>query len=149
MNSIKSYIILNKKINIYIKRFKMITILILITMIILCQIKYKSYYFTTAQVIKNDNYYQLLVLIPEDELSIIKENNNLIIEDIIYDYKIINIDNDYVLTNNNKLYLKVVLSIGLRKKDMIVNNLLQVKILKSNKKIFYYIKDYFVKGVKI
>ena len=118
-------------------------------MIILCQIKYKSYYFTTAQVIKNDNYYQLLVLIPEDELSIIKENNNLIIEDIIYDYKIINIDNDYVLTNNNKLYLRVVLSIGLRKKDMIVNNLLQVKILKSNKKIFYYIKDYFVKGVKI
>ena len=146
MNDIRSYMIINKNASFIINFLIIISIIFLFSFILICQFKYKKYFYTLGQVIENENKYQLVLYLTPYKINIIKNNNRLIIDDFEYEYSIVFIENDYIISSDYNNYLKVVLDIKLRKKDMISNNILQVKILESNKKIFYYLKDYFVKG---
>ena len=146
MNEIDSYIIENRKIGFVIKVFIIISIIIFVSLIILSGLRYKKYYQTIGIVIRDENKYKLTLYLDPYKLKIIKNNNVLIIDDLEYKYTINYINNEYVISNNYTNYLNVVLDIELKKEDKIENNILQVKVLESNKKIFYYLKDYLKKG---
>lgn len=147
MNNIKSYIILNKKTNLITKSFLLISLIIVITILIIFQIKYIKYYQTIGQVIEENNVYQLNLYLDPYKLKILKNNNKLIIDNEEYFYSIKYIDNKYLISDNLDNYINVILNVNLKKKDRIVNNILKVKIQESNKKIIYYLKDYLKKGV--
>ena len=79
-------------------------------------------------------------LCPYGIIKYIINNNTLSINNKIYNYNIINVDNNLYVTQENINYLLVYLSYNEIPK---INNLvLEVKILKENKKIIYYILDY-------
>ena len=145
MNNIKSYIIINKKTNLITKLFISISIMILITLSILTQFKYKTYYQTFGQVIKENNNHKLTLYIDPYKLKVIKNNNLIIIDDKKYNYTIDLIDDEYIVSDNLTNYLKVILNVNLKQEDKINNNILEVRILESDEKIIYYLKEYFKK----
>lgn len=147
MNNIKSYIILNKNSNLITKLFIFISLLIVIAILTIFQIKYSKYYQTVGQVIEENNTYQLSLYLDPYKLKILKNNNKIIIDKEEYFYDIKYIDNKYLISDNLDNYINVILDVNLKKKDRIVNNILDVKILESNKKIICYLKDYLKKGV--
>jgi len=141
MNNIKSYIVMNKKTSSITNLFIIISIVIIMSLVIISNCKYKKYFHTIWQVVKEENNYQLSLYLYPYQLKIIKNNNKLTIDNKEYNYNISYIKNEYIYINNNS-YLKVVLNINLDNKDKIINNNLEIKILESNKKIFCYIKEY-------
>ena len=112
---------------------------IIISLIISLTCNYKTYYKVLGKVVYNNNY---LLEIPceYNNIEYIINNNTLSINNKIYNYNIINVDNNLYVTQENINYLLVYLSYNEIPK---INNLvLEVKILKENKKIIYYILDY-------
>ena len=148
MNDVGGYIILNKNTSYVIKLFMLISFVILIFLIIISQLKYKKYYQTIGQVIEYENDFYLSLYLTPYQLDIIKDNNILFIDDYEYDYDIKFIDDEYLISNDYTNYVKVVLDIKIKEKDKILNNLLEIKVLESDKKLFYYVKDYFEKGLE-
>lgn len=142
MNSIQSYIILNRKTNNITKFIIYLIILMFIFFLFLMHLKYTKYYTTVGQVINENDYYQLLVYVPIDKLKIIKENQSLFINNIKYNYKISYIYDYYTISNQVDNYIKVILDIKLEAKDKIVNNLINIKIVESKEELFYYLKKY-------
>ena len=145
MNSIEGYIIINKNCNQFIKFFIAISTLIIAIFLLLLNLKFKKYYYNYGQVIITDNKYYLLVNTNTYELDIIKNNNILYIDNTAYNYSIYLI-NDYTTVYDNASYKTILLDIDLSSKDKIENNTIKIKVLKSNKKLFYYIIDYIKKG---
>lgn len=143
MNNVNSYIILNKSTNKIIKSFIILSIFIVLLLVLILNIKYKKYYYLYGQV---DNNYRLILYCDIDNLEIIKKNNKIQIDNNIYNYKILSIDTKYTVLNNTNNYIQIVIDINLNSEDKITNNILQLKILVSNKKLFYYLIDYIKKG---
>lgn len=146
MNNIKSYILLNKRTCFIINLFIIISIIIFITFIVLGQFKYKKYFQIIGQVVEKEKRYQLSLYLNPYQLNIIKNNNELFIDNLKYSYSIDYIADGYIISDSCYNCLNVVLDINLKNKDRIVNNLLEVKLLESNEKLFYYLKNYFKKG---
>ena len=142
MNTIKGYIILNKNTNYYIKLFIYLSIIFLLFIVILLNTKYKMYYKTKGIVTSDKN---LMLIVKIDKLKYVKNNNKLVIDNKEYVYSIKSINNDYEIDNNLNNYLYLYLDVSLDSKDKITNNVLNVKLLESNKKIFYYLKNYIMK----
>ena len=142
MNNIKSYIIINKKTNLITELFISISILVFIALLILTQYKYKKYYQTIGQVTKENNKYKITLYIDPYKLNIIKNNNTMLIDKDNYSYTIDYIDNEYLISDDLNNYLRVIINVNLKNKDRINNNILNIKILESDKKIISYLKDY-------
>ena len=143
MNNVNSYIILNKSNNKIIKLFIILSIFIVLLLVLILNIKYKKYYYLYGQV---DNNYRLILYCDIDNLEIIKKNNKIQIDNNTYNYKILSIDTKYTVLNNTNNYIQIVIDINLNSEDKITNNILKLKILVSNKKLFYYLIDYIKKG---
>jgi len=147
MNNIKSYIILNKKTNYTIYLFITISLIVFISLTVLTQFKYKKYYDVIGQVLKIENEFKLVLYIAPQKLEVLKKNNKLIINNKEYTYKVNQIDNEYIVSDDLNNYLKIILDIKLTKEEKIENNILKVRIQESNKKIINYLKEYLRKGV--
>ena len=143
MNNVNSYIILNKSTNKLIKLFIITSLFVLLLLSLTLNIKYKKYYYLYGQV---DNNYRLILYCDIDNLEIIKKNNKIQINKNTYNYKILSIDTKYTVLNNTNNYIQIVIDINLNSEDKITNNILKLKILVSNKKLFYYLIDYIKKG---
>ena len=148
MGDINNYLIMNRKTSPIIKVYIIISLVFIFTALLISQLNYKKYYKSIGQVLKEENIYYLSLYLYPHKLNIIKKNNKLIIDDYEYNYSIEKIENEYFIANDYNSYLKVDLNINLKEEDKIVNNVLEVKILESNQKIFYYIKNYLKKGRK-
>ena len=143
MNNVNSYIILNKSTNKLIKLFIINSLFIVLLLVLTLNIKYKKYYYLYGQV---DNNYRLILYCDIKYLEVIKKNNKVVINNNTYNYKILSIDTKYTILNNTNNYIQVVIDINLNSEDKITNNILKLKVLVSNKKLFYYLIDYIKKG---
>lgn len=143
MNNVNSYIILNKSTNKLIKLFIITSLFIILLLVLTLNIKYKKYYYLYGQV---DNNYKLILYCDIKYLEVIKKNNKVVINNNTYNYKILSIDTNYTILNNTNNYIQVVIDINLNSEDKITNNILKLKVLVSNKKLFYYLIDYIKKG---
>ncbi len=143
MNNVNSYIILNKSTNKLIKLFIITSLFIILLLSLTLNIKYKKYYYLYGQV---DNNYRLILYCDIKYLEVIKKNNKVVINNNTYNYKILSIDTNYTILNNTNNYIQVVIDINLNSEDKITNNILKLKVLVSNKKLFYYLIDYIKKG---
>ena len=130
-------IILNN--NKYPKIYSISTILIIliITFIYVTTLyNYQTYYITKGKIIDN----KLELIVPLDDIKYITNQSNLMINNKLYNYKIISVSNElYIdeLYNNYKyLYLEV------KNLNSINNYVYELKIKKENKKIIEYLKDY-------
>lgn len=143
MNNVNSYIILNKSTNKIIKLFIITSLFIVLLLVLTLNIKYKKYYYLYGQV---DNNYRLILYCDIKYLEVIKKNNKVVINNNTYNYKILSIDTNYTILNNTNNYIQLVIDINLNSEDKITNNILKLKVLVSNKKLFYYLIDYIKKG---
>lgn len=143
MNNVNSYIILNKNTNKLIKLFIITSLFIILLLILTLNIKYKKYYYLYGQV---DNNYRLILYCDIKYLEVLKKNNKVVINNDTYNYKILSIDTNYTILNNTNNYIQLVIDINLNSEDKITNNILKLKVLVSNKKLFYYLIDYIKKG---
>lgn len=143
MNNVNSYIILNKSTNKLIKLFIITSLFIILLLSLTLNIKYKKYYYLYGQV---DNNYRLILYCDIKYLEVIKKNNKVVINNDTYNYKILSIDTNYTILNNTNNYIQLVIDINLNSEDKITNNILKLKVLVSNKKLFYYLIDYIKKG---
>ena len=143
MNNVNSYIILNKSTNKLIKLFIITSLFIILLLVLTLNIKYKKYYYLYGQV---DNNYKLILYCDIKYLEVLKKNNKIVINNNTYNYKILSIDTNYTILNNTNNYIQVVIDINLNSEDKITNNILKLKVLVSNKKLFYYLIDYIKKG---
>ena len=143
MNNVNSYIILNKNTNKIIKLFIITSLFIILLLSLTLNIKYKKYYYLYGQV---DNNYRLILYCDIKYLEVIKKNNKVVINNDTYNYKILSIDTNYTILNNTNNYIQLVIDINLNSEDKITNNILKLKVLVSNKKLFYYLIDYIKKG---
>lgn len=130
-------IILNN--NKYHKIYSISTILIICILIFIyvtTLYNYQTYYITKGKIIDN----QLELIVPLDDIKYITNRSNLMINNKIYNYKIINISNELYIDeayNNYKyLYLEV------KNLNNINNYVYELKIKKENKKIIEHLKDY-------
>ena len=143
MNNVNSYIILNKSTNKLIKLFIITSLFIVLLLVLTLNIKYKKYYYLYGQV---DNNYRLILYCDIKYLEALKKNNKVVINNNTYNYKILSIDTNYTILNNTNNYIQLVIDINLNSEDKITNNILKLKVLVSNKKLFYYLIDYIKKG---
>lgn len=143
MNNVNSYIILNKNTNKLIKLFIITSLFIILLLVLTLNIKYKKYYYLYGQV---DNNYRLILYCDIKYLEVLKKNNKVVINNNTYNYKILSIDTNYTILNNTNNYIQLVIDINLNSEDKITNNILKLKVLVSNKKLFYYLIDYIKKG---
>lgn len=143
MNNVNSYIILNKSTNKLIKLFIITSLFIILLLVLTLNIKYKKYYYLYGQV---DNNYRLILYCDIKYLEVLKKNNKVVINNNTYNYKILSIDTNYTVLNNTNNYIQLVIDINLNSEDKITNNILKLKVLVSNKKLFYYLIDYIKKG---
>ena len=143
MNNVNSYIILNKNTNKLIKLFIITSLFIVLLLVLTLNIKYKKYYYLYGQV---DNNYRLILYCDIKYLEVLKKNNKVVINNNTYNYKILSIDTNYTILNNTNNYIQLVIDINLNSEDKITNNILKLKVLVSNKKLFYYLIDYIKKG---
>lgn len=148
MNNINSYIILNRQTRFIVKLFVSISLIMFASLILVLNMKYEKYYQTLGQVINNDNNYKLIINLSPYKLNIIKNNDSVIIDKFKYNYKINSISKDYIISGDLNNYIQITLDVNLNEKDKINNNILEVKFLESNKKLFYYLKEYLKEGVK-
>lgn len=143
MNNVNSYIILNKSTNKLIKLFIITSLFIVLLLVLTLNIKYKKYYYLYGTV---DNNYRLILYCDIKYLEVLKKNNKVVINNDTYNYKILSIDTNYTILNNTNNYIQLVIDINLNSEDKITNNILKLKVLVSNKKLFYYLIDYIKKG---
>lgn len=147
MNSIEGYIIQNRKPNSINKLFILTSLLIFFSVGVILNMKFAKYISLNGLIIKEQEIFQLKLYLTPYQLKIIKNNDKIIIENKKTKYNINHISENYILSTTNKNYLEVVLDVELDKKEKIVNNIVDTKILESEKTIFYHIKNYLMKGL--
>ena len=118
------------------QKYPLIYNLGIIIIIIILIFLYKTYYINKG--IAKDNHLELLVKL--DDIQYIYNNQEITIDNIIYDYTIVHITEDiYVdeLYNNYKyVYLKI------DQLNNLDNYVYEIKLIKENKKIIEHLKDY-------
>lgn len=137
-----SYIIMNRKTSIIIKIF-LINTLILSSFVIwgLYTLTYQSFVQIHSKILYFDSFYYMEVLVPVKEVIQITKQNQILIDDKIYNYNIHYIDSNSIYLNNEnyqKIYLKV---LNLDKSYLINGYEMDIKILTEKKKIIDYIKE--------
>lgn len=134
-----TYLINNKKHN---KLFALSIIIIVsfVFLIILTHtIKYKTYYKNKIIVYKNDSYY-LKTYINANDINIITKNKKIIIDNKLYNYQIISIENLEV-TPNYQNYQEITLEVKNLVENYKINNLsIDYKILNEDILLIKYIK---------
>lgn len=109
--------------------------ILLIFIYIIFTYKFETYYYFKGKIVNNN----LEVLINLDELDYLSNNNTLIINNLNYTYKIVNISNLYI-DNNYHNYLYAYLEIN--NLTNINNYIYEFKIKKDNKVLAKYLIDY-------
>lgn len=139
--NIDNEIILNRKIRPLVYVYIMILIINILSLIIIFMLfNYKIYYYINGTIINEEDNYYLKCYIPIDDIKYITSSEYLIIDNESYKYSIYNINEEYFSDNNNT-YQEIILNINLDDKYKYNNLILNLKLLKENKRVIEYIKD--------
>lgn len=138
---IDNQIILNKKITPLVYIYIMITIIITLSLIIIFMLfNYKIYYTIKGTVIKEEDNYYIKTYIPIKDIKYITSNNFLIIDKKKYTYKTKELKEEYY-TDNNNTYQELILDIELQSEYQYNNLVLDLKLIKENKRVIDYLKN--------
>ncbi len=136
---IDSEIILKRRITPIVYVYVMIVIIIVLSLIMLLILyHYKTYYTISGVVIEEDNAFYIQSYVPIDDIKYLLDSNELEIDDIYYEYRIKEIDNNYFVSDN-KVCQIINIDINIPA-DYKYNNLtLSLKVLKEDKRVIDYI----------
>ena len=138
-NCIDSRIIINRNIKSIIYVYIMIIIVIVLSLIIfLLLFHYKTYYKVNGIVSSSDNKYYLEVYVPRGYIGYFNNSNILYIDNVSYKYSIISTNEDYY-TNGIDTYVIVDIRLDLSDNYKYVNLVLELKLLKDDKRVFDYL----------
>lgn len=138
---INNNIILNKKVGPLVYIYIMILIICALSLIIVCMLfHYKVYYFFKGNVFEEDGIYYLKCYIPILEAKYVASGDSIIIDKKEYKYDIKSISNEY-FNNNNETYQEIVLNINFDDKYKYNNLVINLKLIKEDKKIIEYLKE--------
>lgn len=113
-----------------------IIIILIIFIFVACFYNYKTYYVANSKIVNN----KLELLVKIDDLKYVINNNFLITNDKVYKYEITNISNEIFIDESYENYKYIYLNVyNLCNID---NYVYEVKIIKDNKKLIKYLKDY-------
>ena len=113
-----------------------INIIVIVFIYIIFTYQYQTYYLIQGKMI--DNKLELLVSI--NDIKYIKNNQLLMIDNKIYQYKLDSISSELYISNDYKNYQYIYLDVN--NLTNIDNYVYEVKIPKENKIIAKYLKDY-------
>ena len=134
---IDSEIILGRKIEPLIYVYIMIIIVITLSLIIfLTLFRYKTYY-KVKGIVEGDDYY-IRIYVPLDDTEYIVLNDIVRINKKEYKYKIILIDSEFLINNNNT-YQSILIKVDLPSKYKFNNLSLNLQFLKEDKRVIDYI----------
>lgn len=137
-NYIGNQLLLNRSIKPIIYLYIMIIITITLSLIIFFMLcNYKTYYNIKAIVVLEEDNYYLDCYVPIDKISYFS-NNELLLNRKKYRYSIINIDSNYYVSDLTS-YQIIRIKLDLDKNYLYNNMVLNLKILKENKKIIEYL----------
>ena len=125
----------NKYAKVY--KFSLVMLVVIIICIyIIIAYRYQTYYLLKGRIINN----QLELTVSIDDIKNIYANNQLIIDNQIYNYQVMRISEYLHIDNNFQNYCSLYLNVnGLVNID---NFVYDIKIPKENKALVEYIKDY-------
>lgn len=134
---IDSEIILGRKIEPLIYVYIMIIIVLTLSLIIVLTLfRYKTYY-KVKGIVEEDDYY-IRLYVPLDDTKYIVSNNIVRINRKEYKYKIILIDSEFLIDNNNT-YQSILIKVNLPSKYKFNNLSLNLQFLKEDKRVIDYI----------
>lgn len=121
---------------IHLNKIWLIAIIFIVTILIVLSniITYNVYYQNVGNIIENN---KLSMLVLNEDLNKVLKNEKLIIEKENFAYKIDEIENSTLY--DNVMYKKITLDLNLNKKQNIINNVFDIKILLKKETIFKYI----------
>lgn len=138
---IDNQIVLNKKITPLVYVYIMIIIIISFSLIIIFMLfHYKTYYIIKGMVINEEDNYYIKCYIPISDIKYITSSDNLLVDKKVYKYNIKRINEEYY-TDNSNTYQEVILDIELQSNYKYNNLVLDLKLLKENKRVIDYIKN--------
>lgn len=138
---IDNEIILNRKIRPLVFIYIMVVIISSLSLIIIFMLfHYKIYYLFKGNIIMEEDNYYLKCYIPISDIKYITSNSTLIIDKKLYKYEVVKISEDY-FSDNNITYQEIILEISLDDEYKYNNLMLELKILKDDKRIIDYIKS--------
>ena len=111
-------------------------VIIIILIYVIFTYRYQTYYLLKGRVINNE----IELLVPIEEIKNIEKEHNMLIDNMIYSYKITHINYELYIDNNYQNYCYLYL-----KADNLtnINNFVyDIKIPKENKILARYLKDY-------
>lgn len=139
---IDNQIVLNKKITPLVYVYIMIIIIISFSLIIIFMLfHYKTYYIIKGTVINEEDNYYIKCYIPISDIKYITSSDNLLVDKKVYKYNIKRINEEYY-TDNSNTYQEVILDIELQSNYKYNNLVLDLKLLKENKRVI----DLFIGG---
>lgn len=124
-----------------------IFILLIVLLLFISCFKYNPYLKLKAIVIKENNSYYLKTLVTQEQVNDINQNN-LIINDKKYKYKIKNMSNEYILDEKYNKYYEVLLEAQIETKLVINNNIIDINIEKPKTTFLKQIIEKIKKGMK-
>lgn len=113
-----------------------ILIIISIFLYVIFTYKYQSYYLTEGKYKDNE----LIVVTKSNYLKYFINNNTLLLNNQEYRYQVNHIDNHTYLDESGNSYTYIYLNISNLKS--INNNVYEIKIVKENKTLVKYLKEY-------
>jgi hypothetical protein len=134
---IDKYIILNRQPKILLYTFCFVTLLLSVIVIYTFNtLTYTSYYSTNSLIVYKDNNYYIKLKVKLENLELLKNKNELLLDDNIYKYRIYKIESN-IHINSQNVYLKIN---NLDNSYKINNYGVKIKIEKNKKKIIHYFK---------
>ena len=107
-------------------------IILLIFIYVSCTYTYQTYYYSYGIAIERE----LKVSVSNNDLKYFKNDENIELDDNEYSYKLLRIEQDISNKDYSSVYLKI------NNLPKISNYIYQVRILKDNKKLIEYLKEY-------
>lgn len=129
IKKLSSEIFLLKKFK-YMYFYMVILILIILSLIIIIfNVKYDLYYITKGFIIRENNNYYIKIYPALSDIKKIVNSNGLKLNNKSYKYDIVKIDGELVIDNVNMTnYKEVILYALIEDKELILNNVIDIKI---------------------
>jgi len=110
--------------------------IIFILIYVIFTYRYQTYYLLKGRIINNE----IELLVPMEEIKGIEKEHNMLIDNMLYSYKITHINQELYIDNNYQNYCYLYLKVD--NLTNIDNFVYEIKIPKENKTLANYLKDY-------
>ncbi|MDO5569333.1 MAG: hypothetical protein Q4G04_04400 [bacterium] len=117
-------------------------LMMIIGIVIMFTFDYQSYYQTQLEVIKEENDYKFKLLIRQKDLETITLHNKFILNNEVYTYTLLQIDENCLIDEFGECYRVVYIDTMINNDYLINNNVIDIKVESTKQKIYSYLLNF-------